>query len=464
MSYFSWFATIGGKIVRVILAKLNRLTYPQMIALGYLLIILTGTLLLSLPIANRNQISPGFINALFTATSATCVTGLVVFDTYTQWTLFGQVVILLLIQVGGLGFMTTITMFSFLLRRKIGLKERGLLRESVNTMYIGGIVRLTKKILMGTLLFEGIGAILLSIRFIPKMGLVAGVYNGIFHSISAFCNAGFDLMGKYGKYTSLITFSNDWIVCLTIIMLIIVGGIGFFVWDDIVKNKHRFKKYQLHTKLVLVTTAFLIISGAISFLVFERSNLLANAPVEEKIVTSLFASVTPRTAGFNTVDTAALTPASKLLTMILMFIGGSPGSTAGGIKTTTLAVIMISLLSSLVNTKHENILGRRLEENALKRASAVMMVNLILTLFAAFLISATNTALYLSDVLFEVLSAIGTVGLSTGITSSLNTFARIIIILLMYSGRVGSLTFALLFTEHRMPSAVQNPVEKISIG
>jgi trk system potassium uptake protein TrkH len=450
--------------VKAYIRKYKSLTYPQMIAIGYIIVIAIGTLLLSLPIANRNNISPGFIIAMFTSTSATCVTGLVLLDTYTQWSLFGQLVILLLIQVGGLGFMTTITMFSFLLRRKISLRERGLLRESVNTMYIGGVVRLTQKILIGTLLFEGLGALLLSIRFIPKMGFAAGIYNGIFHSVSAFCNAGFDLMGKYGIYSSLTTFSDDAVVCLTIIMLIIIGGIGFFVWDDLVTNKFNFKRYQLHTKIVLSTTIILIVFGAISFYVFERGNLLSEMSTGEKIIASVFGAVTPRTAGFNTVDTAALTPASKLLIMIFMFIGGSPGSTAGGIKTTTLVVILISLWSSLQNIKCDNIFGRRLEDNALRRASAVVAVNLILTLVAAILISASDFTLPLSDILFEVLSAIGTVGLSTGITGDLNAFARIIITILMYCGRVGSLSFALVFTEHRIRLAVQNPVEKINIG
>lgn len=446
------------------MSKFKTLTYPQMIALGYLIVILIGTALLALPVSTRSHISPRLVDALFTATSATCVTGLVVFDTYAQWTPFGQLVILSLIQVGGLGFMTIITMFSFLLRRKIGLRERGLLRESVNTMYIGGIVRLTKKILIGTLFFEGLGAILLSARFIPRMGLAAGLYNGIFHSVSAFCNAGFDLMGKYGEFSSLTTFYNDAVVCLTIIILIVIGGIGFFVWDDILKNKYHFRKYQLHTKLAIVTTVFLILSGAAGFYAFERGNLQAGMTAGERILVSLFASVTPRTAGYNTLDVAALTPASKLLTMVLMFIGGSPGSTAGGIKTTTLAVILISLWSSLINAKGEKVFDRRLEENALKRASAVTTVNLLLTLGAVFLICGTNTALSLTDVFFEVLSAIGTVGLSTGITGSLNTFAQIVIILMMYSGRVGSLTFALLFVEHRMSSTIQSPVEKINIG
>jgi len=449
---------------KAIIGKVKLLSYPQMIALGYLLVISIGALLLTLPISSRESVSVGFTKALFTATSAACVTGLVVFDTYTQWSIFGQLIILIMIQVGGLGFMTIITMFSMLMKRKIGLKERGLLRESVNTMYIGGIIRLIKKKLIGTFLFEGIGAILLSIRFVPQMGFWTGIYNGIFHSISAFCNAGFDLMGRYDKYSSLTLFSDDIIVNLTIIMLIVVGGIGFFVWDDLTKNKHNFKKYQLHTKIVLSTTAFLIVLGAISFYIFESRNLLAEMNLTEKILSALFGSVTPRTAGFNTVDIAKMMPATKLLTMILMFIGGSPGSTAGGIKTTTLAVILISLWSSLRHTKNDNIFGRRLEDNALKRASAVITVNLILTLTAVFLIITTNTSFALSDVLFEVLSALGTVGLSTGITGDLSTFAQIVIILLMYCGRVGSLSFALLFTEHKMPSCVQSPMEKITIG
>jgi trk system potassium uptake protein TrkH len=435
-----------------------------MIALGYFLVIMVGTLLLMLPVANYNNMSPGFINALFTATSATCVTGLVIFDTYTQWTIFGELVILTLIQIGGLGFMTIITLFSFFLKRKIGLKERGLLKESVSTMYIGGVVRLTRKILLGTLLFEGAGAILLSIRFVPKMGWAEGIYNGIFHSVSAFCNAGFDIMGKYGEYSSLTTFSGDAVVNLTIMALIIIGGIGFLVWDDLSKSKFHFRRYQLHTKIVLSTTVILIAVGALCFYVSEKDNLLSEMPMSEKILASLFASVTPRTAGFNTVDMAKISPAAKLLTMVLMFIGGSPGSTAGGIKTTTLAVVMISLWSSLRNMKSENVFGRRLEENALKKASAVITVNLVLVLSAAFLISATNVNFYLSDVLFEVLSAIGTVGLTIGITSKLNSFAHIILALLMYSGRVGSLSFALVFTEHKIPSTIQNPTEKINIG
>ncbi|HZK25641.1 MAG TPA: TrkH family potassium uptake protein [Oscillospiraceae bacterium] len=444
--------------------KLKSFTYPQMIALGYLIVITIGTLLLSLPLANYNHQSPGIFNALFTATSATCVTGLIVFDTYTQWSLFGQLVILLLIQIGGLGFMTIITMFSFLLKRKIGLKERGLLRECVNTIYIGGVVRLTKRILLGTLLFEGLGAVILAIRFIPKMGIAAGIYNGIFHAVSAFCNAGFDLMGRYGQYSSLTAYASDAVVCFTIMLLIIIGGIGFFVWDDLAKNKFYVNRYQLHTKIVLAATISLIMAGSLSFFLLERNNLFAHLGVGEQIIASFFAAVTPRTAGFNTVEVAALAPASKLLTMVLMFIGGSPGSTAGGIKTTTFAVILISLWSSLKNARSENIFGRRLEENALRRASAVVSFNLLLVFSAVLLISATNVSVPLSNVLFEVLSALGTVGLSVGATSIFNPGARLVLVLLMYCGRVGSISFALLFTEHLKPSSVQKPTAKISIG
>lgn len=434
-----------------------------MIALGYFIVIAIGTALLSLPFASRGS-APSFTGALFTSASATCVTGLVVFDTYTQWSLFGQIVILLLIQVGGLGFMTIITMFSFLLRRKIGLVERGLLRESINTMYVGGIVRLTRKILLGTLIFELIGAAALAIRFIPRMGFLSGIYNAVFHSVSAFCNSGFDLMGKYGEYSSLTTFSNDPIVLLTIMALIVIGGIGFFVWDDLSKHKHRFKRYQLHTKIVLFVTGILILSGAVCFYLFEKDNSFSGMPLGEQIINSLFCSVTPRTAGFNTVDTAGLSPAGNVLTMVLMFIGASPGSTGGGIKTTTLIVIILSAWASLGNKKGENLFGRRLEDFSLKRASSVAVVNMMLIVVATMLISATNSSLSANGALFEATSAIGTVGLSTGVTGSLNTFAHMILVLLMYAGRVGSVSFAILFREHRVPPSVQSPAEKIIVG
>lgn len=444
--------------------KLKSLTYSQLVVFGYLLIISLGTILLLLPAASRDGASAGLLTSLFTATSATCVTGLVVRDTYIQWSLFGQITIILLIQIGGLGFMTVVTLFSFLINRRIGLKERELLQESISTLHIGGVVYLIKKILIGTFIIESLGVILLAIRFIPQMGFREGLFNSIFHSISAFCNAGFDLMGKYGKYSSLTTYSDDPIVCLTIAFLIVIGGIGFFVWNDILENRNNFKKYRLHSKIVLVMTVFLILSGAVLFYLFENNNVLLNKPFGEKLLVCVFHSITPRTAGFNSVDMASLTPASKLMTTILMVIGGSPGSTAGGIKTTTLAVVLLSVWSSLRNIKGEHVFGRQLEEPSLKKANMVIAINLALMLTGAMVIGGSNTSLAGGDILFEVASAIGTVGLTLGITESLSAVSKMVIIFLMYCGRVGSVSFALLFTEHKIPSSLQRPTEKINIG
>lgn len=442
-----------------------KFTYPKIIAFGFFCLITIGTALLTLPISSRDGESAGFLTSLFTSTSASCVTGLVVVDTYTQWSLFGQIVILGLIQVGGLGFMTILTLFSFMLRRRIGLTERTLLRESINTMYIGGIIRLTKKILLGTLIFEGTGALLLATRFIPKMGLGAGLFNAVFTSISAFCNAGFDLMGRYAQYSSFVTMQNDVMVNTVIMALIIIGGIGFFVWDDISVNKLHFKKYKLHSKIVLFVTAALIVLGSLSFFVLERhSATMEGMNIGQRIMASIFSAVTPRTAGFNTVDTAALTPGSKLLTVVLMFIGGSPGSTAGGIKTTSFAIILVCVWANIRNKSGANVFRRRLEPHALSQATSVVTINFLLALSACLLIAAAQPDIILSDLMVEVFSAVGTVGMSTGITRNLESFARIVLIILMYSGRVGSLSFALLFTEKKAKGSLQMPQEKINIG
>lgn len=440
------------------------ITYPKIVALGFFILIALGTILLLLPVSSREPGSTGFTDALFTATSASCVTGLVVADTYTHWTLFGQIVIICLIQIGGLGFLTILTMFSMLFHRKIGLKERSFLQESVNTMYIGGIVRLMKKILIGTFIIEFLGAALLATRFIPKMGVGVGIYNSIFTSVSAFCNAGFDLMGRFEEYSSLTSFRDDIVVNITVILLILIGGIGFFVWDDISVNKFRVTRYKLHTKLVFIATFILVVFGAAAFYLLENNNVLEELKIHHKLTASVFMAVTPRTAGFNTVDVAAMTPAGKMLTIMFMFIGGNPGSTAGGIKTTTTVILFLSAWSSLRNHNEINVLRRRLESDALKRAAAVITINISLILLSGLLICAAQPSLDLTDVTIEVFSAIDTVGMSTGITRDLCTFSRYVIIFLMYCGRVGSLSFALLFTEHKSPNTVQNPVEKINIG
>lgn len=442
---------------------ISRMSKMQIIALGFFLIILLGSLLLMLPISSKAGTWTGFLSCLFTATSATCVTGLVVVDTFSHWTIFGQVVILLLIQIGGLGFMSMGVLFSLMIHRKIGLRERGLLSESVNAIQLGGIVKLVRKILLGTLIIESLGAILLAIRFSENLGIGRGIYYGIFHSVSAFCNAGFDLMGYQEPYCSLINFSGDWLVNLTIVALIVLGGIGFLVWEDILKNKCHFRKYRLHTKIVLVTTAVLIGVGTLLFYLFERENLAAGMGPGETFLTCLFDAVTPRTAGFNTTDIGGQTDASKLLSIVLMYIGGSPGSTAGGIKTTTFVVFLLYMRSNIQKTRGITIFGRRLEDGAIKRAATIACTNLMLAVGAMLLICAAQ-GLDLRDVALETVSAISTVGMSTGITRDLNSLSQVAIILLMYCGRVGSLSVLTSFTDRRKPSPVEFPEEKILIG
>lgn len=454
---------MGNVFVKKLYQVRSHLTQTQFIAYGFMGVILMGTLLLMLPISSKNGTVSPFLNCLFTATSASCVTGLIVYDTWTHWSLFGQLVIITLIQIGGLGFITIGVFLSMVLRRKIGLKERGLMQESVNTLQIGGMVRLAKKIIVGTVLFEGTGALILALRFIPEHGILKGTYYGIFHAISAFCNAGFDLMGWQGPYSSLVNYYDDWVVNLVIMSLIVIGGIGFLVWDDVTRNGLKVRKYMLHTKIVLLTTFVLVFGSAWLFYQFEQENLLVGMNTSGKILTSLFSSVTARTAGFNTVDTASLTDASKLLSVILMFIGGSPGSTAGGVKTTTIIVMYLYLWSTIQRTYGANAFGRRLEDDAIKRASTIFIINLSLALAASVYIMATQR-LAMSDVLFETFSAIGTVGMTTGITRALNPMSRLTIIFLMYCGRVGSLSFALSFTQHKRVAHVQQPVERITIG
>ncbi len=442
----------------------HRLSRVQTIALGFFAIILLGTILLMLPIASRNGQGASFLNALFTSTSSTCVTGLVLVDTYSNWTLFGQAVILILIQIGGLGFITISIFLAIFLKRKIGLKERNLIQESINTLQLAGTVRLVRKIVMYTAWIEGIGALLLMVRFIPRFGWLKGIWYGIFHSISAFCNAGFDLMGQFEPYCSLTVYYDDILVNLVIMALIILGGIGFIVWDDISTHKWHVRKYLLHTKIVLAMTFALILGGSLCFFLFERGNLLAGMDAKGQILSSLFGAVTPRTAGFNTTDTGMYTEGTRLLTVILMFIGGSPGSTAGGVKTTTMMVILLYIWANLRNKSGLNIFGRRLDEDSIKKASTVFFINLLLASVCGLIMCGLETKLPLSDIFMEVFSAIGTVGISTGITRDLCLASKYLLIFLMYSGRIGSMSFALSFTEKKRTSLVQLPTERITIG
>ncbi|MEE1012126.1 MAG: potassium transporter TrkG [Acutalibacteraceae bacterium] len=445
--------------------KLKRkFSQTRIIALGFISIIAIGTLLLMLPFASESGESAGFVPALFTAVSSSCVTGLIVLDTATSWSLFGQIVIICLIQVGGLGFMTIATMFSMLLKRKMGLREKEIMVESINTEHIGAIRNITGKIIAGTAIFEGAGALLLATRFIPEFGWARGIWYSVFHSISAFCNAGFDLMGIREPYSSFVTFADDWVVMLTLSALIIIGGIGFLVWDDIGTKKLKFKRYQLHTKIVLTVTAILLVVPTVLFFIFERDFTNEGLNFGNSLLNSIFDSVTARTAGMNSTDTAALSPASKILTVFLMFIGGSPGSTAGGIKTTTLAVIAISTFNGITRRQSKGIFGRRLEKDAIHKASSVVFTNMSLAIFGIIAILALQPEFDIGDIVFECASAIGTVGMTTGITRDLETASRLIIAFLMFCGRVGSVSFALALMEKKAAPPVKNPREKITIG
>lgn len=443
--------------------SIEKKSTTRLIASGFALIILVGALLLTLPVSNRSG-QGNFLNALFTATSATCVTGLVVADTYQNWTTFGQVVILCLIQVGGLGFLTLGAFISVLLKKRIGLHQREQLHESVNTLEIAGVVRLVKKIVVGTLVIELSGAVLLAFRFIPRFGMARGIYFSVFHAISAFCNGGFDLMGVNEEYSSLVAFEGDVVVNLVVVTLILVGGIGFIVWDDVMRNKWHFRKYLLHSKIVIVTTLVLTVVGTILFLFTENQASFAGMSPLEKLLGALFSSVTPRTAGFNTVDTAALSNAGKIITIVMMFIGGSPGSTAGGVKTTSIVVLLFYAGAMILNREDINLFGRRLTEDVVKKANAVVIINFSLAIIAAVIIMVLQPLLNFEDVIFEVLSAIGTVGMTTGVTRSMGAVSRIILIVLMYCGRLGSLSFALIFAQKKTSASVRQPQEKIIVG
>jgi len=443
--------------------KKLRLTATQTIATNFALIILIGTLLLMLPIANKSGEFIPFLNALFTATSATCVTGLVIYDTWSQFTIFGQLVIMLLIQIGGLGFMTMVVLFFMVLKKRIGLRERELITESVNSMQIGGIIRLVRQILIGTAAIELTGALLLATRFCPRFGFWQGIWYGLFHAVSSFCNAGFDLMGQIKPYSSLTYFADDLTVNLTVMALIVIGGIGFVLWNDLLNNKLHFWRYSLHTKIMLVGTAILIFGTAAILLLTERGASMAGMTFSERILASLFQSVTPRTAGFNTVDTGSMSSAGTLITMVMMFVGAGPGSTAGGIKITTAAIMLLSIISYSRGHNDMNVFRRRIDQLLMRRAFCTAVFYFLMAITGALVITIAQD-LPLKDVLFEAFSALGTVGLSTGITRDLITISRIVIILLMYSGRVGSLTVILSVSERQVKTELANPTEKIIVG
>jgi trk system potassium uptake protein TrkH len=440
-----------------------KLTYTQVITITFSALILFGGILLCLPIASRSGGWTPPLDALFTSTSAACVTGLVLYDTYTHWSLFGQIIIFFLFQIGGIGFMTIITMFSIFLKRKIGLYERQVLVQSAGLLKLGGVVHLIQRIVLLSLCIEFIGAILLALHFCPLMGIKSGVYNAVFHSVSAFCNAGFDLMGKYGQFSSISFFVKDFPVTITLILLIVTGGIGFVVLDDIHIYKFNVENYSLHTKITLTVTGILIVLGLILFYLFEYNGLLAGFTVPEKLLASLFQSVTARTSGFNAIDTSGLKEASVILAMVFMFIGGGSGSTAGGIKTSTLAILVMSAVNSTRRMNKMLIFKRMLSDKTVKYASSIVTIYLFVVITAAIIICSVEP-LSLREALFESVSALGTAGLSLGITPILGSAAKTVIMVLMFSGRLGWITLLLAFAKKHIDPSFERPGEKILIG
>lgn len=442
--------------------KTVKLSPNRIIALGFLAIILAGALLLMLPFANRSGHGLSFLDSVFTATSATCVTGLVVADTWTQFNLLGQVILLLLIQVGGLGYMTMMLQASLLMGRKLGLRQRSLMMESVSAQRLSDVRALLRYILWGTAAIEGAGAALLSVRFIPELGLARGVWYSIFHSVSAFCNAGFDLMGFREPYSSLTHYVYDPLVNLTACALVLLGGLGFLVWRDVWENGFHFRRYSLHSKLILSASAVLTLGGMVLFWWAERDNTLAGMTVGRQALVSLFQAVSPRTAGFNTVDLGALTSGGGLLTIVLMFIGAGPGSTGGGVKITTVMVCLLTLHNYIRGRREVGAFNRRLDEEQIRRAAAAVTLYMTLAMSGGFLLLAIQP-FPLQDALFEVFSAMSTVGLSTGITRDLIPVNRLILIIMMFCGRIGSLSMFMALAEHPQPR-VKDPVEQITLG
>lgn len=439
--------------------KHHHMTSFQVIILGFMSVILLGTLLLTLPMATQDGEGAPFLDALFTATSATCVTGLVVHDTATYWSTFGQAVILMLIQIGGMGVVTIAVSIAAISGRKIGLMQRSVMQEAISAPQVGGIVRMTEFILKVVIFIEIIGATLLAPVFCRDFGVVKGIWYAIFHSISAFCNAGFDLIGVRTPYSSLTSYATEPLVNIAIMLLIVIGGIGFMTWADIYNNQFHFKKYRMQSKVILLVTAVLISVPFLYFFLFEFSDMALG----QRIWSSMFQSITPRTAGFNTVDLTIISEPGLMLMIILMLIGGSPGSTAGGMKTTTIAVLCASALAVFREKEQAHFFGRGIPFRAIRNAATVLMLYVALSLAGAMFISGYEDIPVLSA-LFETSSAIGTVGLSLGITPSLGTFSRIILISLMFLGRVGGLTLVFAALHEKEISGFKFPEEKITVG
>ncbi len=449
--------------------KRFKLSTTHIIMMSFLLVILAGSILLSLPISSSNGVAVSYVDALFTATTATCVTGLVTLPTVTTWSTFGQVVILCLIQLGGLGVITVMSGLMIALHKKMGLADRLLIQEAFNLNTLSGLVRFVKKVIGATFLIEGVGAVLYMTVFVPHFG-VRGIWISIFNSVSAFCNAGLDIISE----NSLCDYATNPLINIVTCALIIIGGIGYVVWWDIIRiiklhkkqGKMCIQKLTLHSKIVLWMTAFLIITGAISFFVFEYNNelTLANHSLFDKLQLSFFQSVTTRTAGFATVPQQNLTNTSAIISLVLMFIGGSPVGTAGGIKTVTVMVLLLTALSTVKNKNEIVIFNRSISQNSVKKAVAVFCMSFIIMFISTVLLSAVSDASAL-DIVYETVSATATVGLTRNLTPTLNVWGKIIIIITMYLGRIGPISLAVALNMKKgSQNIVKTPVEEISVG
>ncbi len=444
---------------------IKKFSYTRIIAMSFLLVILIGSLILHLPISSRSGEWTPFFNCLFTATSATCVTGLTVYDTYTHWSLFGQITILVMVQIGGLGLMSFITMFSIFTKRKITLHERKLLMQSSGNMRMSGVMRLLKRIIIGTFALEGIGAIAFMFVFIPKEGVLKGIYHSVFYAVIGFCNAGFDLTGEYQPYSSFVLPEYQFNLPLNIIMmtLIFVGGIGFGVWNDIVRNKCNFKKYSLQSKIILSSSFLLLIVGTLVYLFTEWNAALEGMTVGQKLLASTFLSVTSRTAGYATVDMSTLSEAGSLFAVVLMCIGGAPASMAGGIKITTMTILVYAIICESRGENDVTIFKRRLEDDLVKQAAVIALIYVTAIIVSTMTISILED-FSLREILFEAASAASTMGASMGITPYLSIPSKMIIMILMFGGRIGGLSLFLFFGEKIKKGNVARPIEKVLIG
>ena len=441
------------------ICKKKHMTSFQLIILGFAGVIFLGTVLLMLPISTSEQVLTPFHEALFTATSAVCVTGLVVKDTGSYWSQTGQTIILVLIQIGGLGVVTVAASVSLLSGKKISLMQRSTMQDAMSAPKVRGIVRLTRFILKGTFLIEAAGALLLLPVFLSDYGL-KGIWLSVFHSVSAFCNAGFDILGTaVHTFPSLTGYSGNAIINMVIMLLIIIGGIGFLTWDDIYTNKLNFKRYRMQSKIILMTTTCLILLPAVFFFTSDLKNL----PTGKRLLAAVFQSVTTRTAGFNTINISEMSEASKAVMILLMLIGGSPGSTAGGMKTTTFMVLILNAIATFRSQENAGAFGRRLEYNVIKNAATIAMLYFSLFFCGGIAISVYE-GIPLLDCLYEAASAVGTVGLTLGITPGLHVFSQVVLIILMYLGRVGGLTLIYAVFSGRNKGNAKLPLEKITVG